>query len=447
MEITVTEVAPSTKNVKITVSKENVQKKYNEQIKEINMHAQIPGFRNGRIPRRVIERKFGSTILDELKRTFLVSGYEYAVKEHNLQPISEPGINPDEVTIEKDKECSFEFTVEVRPEFTLPEYSGLELTKTVYEITDKEVDESIEDLRERKSEMVPLESGKSEAEDVLVCKATIHVDSEEIWSNENTALSVEDTELAGIKIEQKSLENRSAEEEFKQEVTLPEDFENEEYAGKNGELSLTVLDIKRKQKPELNDEFAKEVECDTVEQLRERIKEQLVEGYERTSKSEMEDQIMKHLLENIEVPLPEGFLGQRIADAEKDLRNKLGHNGMSEEDITKKLEEDKEQIRESVIEKLSSFLILEDIAEKEGVEVEKQDIDKHFNELAPGQGLTKEMREFFEKQGFMDEIRAQIKQSKIFAAIIEKAKVSEETKSVGEAKSEENSDEAESDDK
>ncbi len=415
MEIIVNDIAPSQKNIKVTFSQEEVQDKYKEQLDKIRKDAQVPGFRSGKTPTRIIERKFGKNILDDMKRNYLVEGYEGAMKEHKIEPISEPEINEDSLEIAKDQNFAFEIDVETYPEFTLPDFKSIEVKKVDVKLEDSEVDEALEQLRSKKSELAPI-SGKSKEKDHLFVDITISdlESGEEILKEENYEFVVGEAVIEGVKLPKKFLTGLSAEDDAEKEVTLPKDFIEDVYANKKAKVSLKVLDVKRVELPELDDDFAKSMDTESLEDLKAKVSEQLLTNKEKTAQVEIENNIVDYLMENTEISIPEKFFQSRFKHAKEQKAHELEQQRqISHSEAHKEADKQEDEIKKSVTEQIKQFFILEKVAKDQDLNVTKEDVDKHLEEMAGDQGWPAEMRSFFESQGLIEQIEAQLKQDKI----------------------------------
>jgi len=425
MEIVVNDSGPSKKTIKITIPAKEIQEKYDEQLKELKNNTVVPGFRVGKTPKRLLDRRFGKTILLELKRSFLAEGYEKAVEEHDVAPISEPEIREEDVELHKDKPCSIEIDVEVQPEFELPEYSGIKAEKDEVKVEDSEVEAVIDELRHRKAELVPVEEGASEEKDMLICNAKLKVAKEEIWSQENQTMPAMDTKMMGLEIKKEDLIGHKTGDVCKIKGKLPKDFKMEEYSGKKAELALEILDIKRIQLPELDDEFAKDLDAENVEELRKQLHAQIEAQKEHEANVKMETGILEQIVEQTKIDLPEKFLEDRLGKARQELKAQLTHEGKNEEEIAEEMKKEEENVQKSVSNTIKQFLIIDKIAKEEELKVSDEDLENHINTIASQQRKwPTEVRGFLEKHNLIGEVKSQLRQEKVLSLLREKADVS-----------------------
>ena len=186
-EITVEDAGPATKKVHVKVPKEKVAEKIAEQFKELRQGAHIPGFRKGRAPQKLIEKKFSADVKEQVRRTLISESYEQAIEQNSLQVLGEPEFdNPEAVKIEEDAPLNYSFTVEIQPDITLPELKGFKVKKPVIAITDEHVDQAMQNLREQQGALMPVEDRGVEEKDYLI--ADVHVkDGENVLAHQHDA--------------------------------------------------------------------------------------------------------------------------------------------------------------------------------------------------------------------------------------------------------------------
>ncbi|WP_372364640.1 trigger factor [Candidatus Uabimicrobium sp. HlEnr_7] len=432
MEITITDIGPSHKSIKLSKSIDNVKKDYNSKIAEIRKEAVIPGFRPGKTPQRIIEKRFANSILDELKRNYLLEGFESLTKEHNIRPLEEPKIDPDKITLEKDKEFVFEVEMETHPQIELKEedYKGLTAEREEVEISDEELNKVLDQIRERKSEWAPLEKGKSEEKDFLICDVELLCDEESIYKKEGVNVSVEHPFVAGIKLADEDLTGHSIDDTVNKDITIPDDFEQEDHRGKKSKLTIKIVEIKRMQLPELNDEFAKEMDTESVDDLKEKITNEIKGNKEQQLNSKIEHDLIHQLGESTKIEIPEAFLQKQVDAAIEEEKRKLSREedkseeNKSDEDAAQEIDEEK--IRHDAIHQLREIFLINHIAEQQKIEVSRREVDDYINQMAQYQGggqWPHELRKMFEQQGMLDEIYGQLKNQKVLAFLRENAKV------------------------
>jgi trigger factor len=424
MEITITEAGPSKKNVKIVIAVEEIQNKYQEKIVEIRDNYPIKGFRAGKVPNHLIEKKFGKNIIEELKIGFIWDGYRQLLDEHKLELLRDPEIKPESILLQRNQPCTIEFTVEVFPEFKLPEYKGVEVQKPEASVAEKDVEMALEGVRKMRAELIVTENAVSAENDLLICDANLKVGEKLVWGNQNMSLEVEDSQLMGIAIPKSLFAGHKEKDVVLHKVTLPADFHIAEHANQQGEFSFVISEIKKIKLPELNDEFAKLIGAENLETLKKNILQNILTQREAQLDYMVERQIVEKLMAQVNIVVPENFIAERLKQAYEETRHHLLHEGKSEEEIKAYLEKEATHIQEEVIQDIKESLLLEKIARLEKIEVNEEDMDAYISAVAHQRGKwPNELRAEYEKKGMMEEVKYKVKTHKVLFMLQENAKV------------------------
>ena len=424
MEIIINDAGNSRKEVKITIPADEVKKEYDDKINELKSKSHLKGFRPGKVPANVLEKKFGKNVLQELKPHFFNKAIEAAVNDHNLKPISSPHVDIEKITIEKDKPFIFEFLIETQPEFDLPEYKGLEVKKPGIRVSNKDMDTELGKLQREKAELVPVDNTETQEGDHLVCNVNLEVGNELIWGKENFKIEVCDTEVMGIIIGKKLLSGRKVGEVCQKKVSLPSDFKLTEYQGKNGEISFKIEDIKRLELPELDDAFACEAGFKDLPDMKTKIREQIKLAKEAKLNQNIEDEILKLLLQKTTINMPQEFVKDRVEKNKEEIRKQQEQDNKSPEQIEAHLKKQEPKIREQIEKHLREYLLIEKIAEQEKITVSDEDVEQEINVAASQyQKWPSEIKKEYEQRGLMEELKYQLKIRKVLAFIRENATV------------------------
>lgn len=426
MEITVTEIAPSKKNVKIAITKEEIQQKYESKLEELRTSSPIKGFRPGKVPLDVAEKKFGKIILKEMKMMLVYEGYQQAIKDHQLQPLRDPDIKDEAVVVEKDQPCTIEFAVDTLPEFTLPQYQEREVKQPTIRVTTKEIDVAMNKLLKMHGEWVYAEDSVSEEGDQIICDVNLKVGDKLIWGKQNFSMEVEDVDILGIMIGQKLFVGKKAGEEAAKSVVVPADFKIAEYRGEKGEIVFSILEIKKPKLPEATDEFARGLGAQDMPDLKRKLRDQLREEREAGLNGVVERDIIAGLVRDTQIQVPEGFVKSRTAQMAQATQNKMQKEGKSESAIQAHMEKNKEKIEQEVIQQLKEYLIIEKIAQQEKIDATDEEIDNYLGQIAAAEGKwPNEIREEYERKGMAEELKFQVKSQKVLTFLREHAKMVE----------------------
>lgn len=346
----------------------------------------VPGFRKGKVPKAIVEKMYGPAVFYEDAANLLIpDAYEEALKECDLDIVSQPQI--DVTQIEKDKPFIFTAEVAVKPEVKLGEYKGIEVAKANVEVTDAEVDAEIEKEREAQSRMIPVEDRPVADGDIATVDFEGFVDGVpfEGGKGENYPLTIGSHSFIDTFEEQLIGVNIGEEKEVN--VTFPEQYQAKELAGKPAMFKVTVKEIKMKELPEVDDEFAQEVsEFDTLEEYKADVRKQVLDRKEAQAKTQKEDAVIEKIVENAEMDIPKPMVDTQIRQMANELAQNLQQQGLTLEQYMQftGMTPDKfnEQMEPQAMRRIQSRLVLEAIAKEENIEVSDERMDEEIQKMA-----------------------------------------------------------------
>ncbi len=392
--------------------------------------ASVPGFRIGRAPRKVVENRFRDEVTEQVKSALLLDSLEQISQEERFTAISEPDFDLEAVEVPKEGPMTFEFTIEVRPEFDLPKWRGLTLKRPVREFTDADVDEQLEQMLARYGQLVPHEGPASEG-DYLSVSITTTADDRQIAREDEQVirirptLSFRDARLEGFA---KLMSGAKAGDRRTAEVTLSKDSPNAELRGKKASLEFEVLDVKKLKLPELTPEFLQELgNFESEERLREAIRMNLQRQLEYQQQRNAQAQISALLTKSADWELPPGLLERQSARELERAVMELRRSGFSEAEIRARENLLRQNSAASTATALKEHFILERIAEEEKIDVDEGDYDKEIFLIAAQSGESpRRVRAQLEKRGLMDVLRNQIIERKVLELVQSEAKFKDE---------------------
>ncbi len=384
MEITKEQVETNVLQLEIKVPADEfekaVQKAYLKNVKHIN----IPGFRKGKAPRKLIEKNYGEGVFFEDAADMLLQDtYPEALEQEGIEPVARPEIEVKEIGYGKD----FVYTakVTVKPEVKLGKYKGLKVTKIEYAVTDEEID----NMKERAARFVDVTDRAAEKGDVAVIDFEGSVDGTvfEGGTAQNHNLTLGSGQfIPGF---EEQIEGHSINDEFDVNVTFPEEYHAEELAGKAAVFKVKINGIKTKQYPEIDDEFAKDVsEFDTLEELKNATKEKLVENAQKRAQRDQEEVIIDEVLKKVKVEIPAAMIDNQIEEYINEAKYRLQAQmpGITFEQYLEytggSLDDFKEQSRERAEKDVKVSLAIEAIAKAEEITVSDEDIDAEIKKIA-----------------------------------------------------------------
>ena len=408
-------------NIEAEKFEEAIKKVYTKTAKYFN----IPGFRKGKAPFQLVERQYGAAIFYEDAFNELVPEiYDEAIKENKVEAVSRPNI--DIVQMEKGKELIFTATVETKPEVELGKYKGIEIKKIEYTTSDKDIEHELGHMAERNARLVTVEDRPVENGDITTIDFEGSVDgvkfeggtseNHELTIGSNTFIPGFEDQIIGMKID----------EEKDIKVKFPDDYFSKDLAGKDAVFKVKLHEIKKKELPKMDDEFAKDVsEFDTLDELKNSIKERLDTQNADKTKYETEEEAIKTVCDNTPIDIPNGMIEMEIDNMLHDMEHRLQYQGLNltqylqimgktEEDVRKEF---KEQAEKSV----KSRLVLEAIVKAEKIEANPDEVTDKIKEMATQYGRKEE--ELFENAQLQDYIAENVKTEKAIDFIVKNAKI------------------------
>ena len=386
--VTITETAPCSRALKIQVAPESVQETYDDAIKSLNSQIRLPGFRAGKVPRAIITSRYAKELEAETMDKVINKALRKAFEDEKLNPIGSP---------ELDKDCKlelklgepFEFTanIEIAPEFPLPEYKKLALTKADTSVTEDEVNDAINTFLENNIDY--QQTGKPAAQkDMLKVDYKATIQEGETYSDkcnylmnsENSWLVLREPEL--LPGASTILVGAVPGDEKDADITFPKDFYNTELAGKTFKYHIKVNEVHNAIVPELNDEFAKKYKMDSAQQIKDNFKKNMEGRKEQVENEKLRTQVMDTLLAAADFPLPEKLLASETARIKSQLVNREKQQGKKDEEITAMDADLEKQADTQTRNSLRREFLLTEIAKEEKVEVTFNDMLPVISEIA-----------------------------------------------------------------
>lgn len=368
------------------VSTEEFEAGLDEAFKKVVKDVQLPGFRKGKIPRKIFENRFGvESLYQDAIDHVLPDAYMKAVEEAEIDPVDQPNIDVDE--IERGKPLEFTATVTVKPVVELGEYKGIEVKDEEVEVTDEEVDAALEELQNEQAELILKEDGAIEDGDTVVIDFEGFLGDEpfEGGQAENHSLEIGSGQfIPGF--EEKLVGKETGEHSI--DITFPEEYHAEELAGKDATFKVTVHEMKEKEIPALDDEFAKDVDDDveTLDELKTKKKEELQAQKEQEVENVKREEIIETVTEGASVDIPEAMIQSEVEQMTNEFEQRLQQQGMTMEMYTQfsgqTAEDIQKDMKEDAEKRVKTRLTLEAIFEAEDLEVSDEDVDAEFEKMA-----------------------------------------------------------------
>ena len=385
----------------------------------------IPGFRKGKAPMAIVERTYGSSIFYEDTFNELVPDiYDEAIKENKIEAVSRPQIDISQM--EKGKDLKFTAIVQIKPEVKLGKYKGIELKKIEYTVSDKDVEHELGHMAEHNARLVTVDDRPVEKGDITIIDFAGSIDgvafeggtatNQELEIGSNKFIPGFEDQVIGMKVNEEKDIN----------VTFPEDYFSKDLAGKKATFKVTLHEIKKKELPKIDDDFAKDVsEFDTLADLKADIKSKMEKENEERAKYESEEAAIEAVCKDVEVDIPSGMIETEIDNMVKDIENKLSYQGLTLDQYLKLTNKTMENLRKEFDEQankaVKSRLVLEAIIKAEDIKPDDKEVEEKVKEMAKNYGRPED--ELLKNEGFKNYIVDNMKYEKAIAFILDNAKM------------------------
>jgi trigger factor len=427
MQVNVETISPVSKKVSIEIPADQVNSEIEKTYATIQKRAKIQGFRPGKAPLQLIKRTYADSMRDQVMRRFYETTLFKTLAEHKIEPIDAPTVECD--ILEEGTPFKYSALVEVMPEVLLTQYTGLEITKERYVFDPQKIEDEIARMRDGMAQLVPVEGDVAvEMGHMVTIDYAFSVDGfpDENTSAENAVVEVGahrllpefEDQLVGMKCgESKHIT-----------VTLPEAYRNPEVAGKEGAFMVTLNEIKRKELPELNDEFAQQFgEFETVEQLREKMTEYHQQHEQDRIEQEQREAVIQALIEKNPLDVPQSMVKRQVEQMLQNLKDRLKSRNMSMEMMGMDDDGFREKVRDSAANKVRGGLLLMALIEKEDFSVSDEEIEKRYEKLAGGnEEMLERIREHYTSSpSVRHSLIAEMKEDKAVRFLLDNAVITE----------------------
>lgn len=429
LEVSIDSRSACERHVSVTVSRDDIERYYDKEFSELMPSAQVPGFRPGHAPRKLIEKRFRKDVAEKVKAALLMDSLAQISEDEELSAISEPDIDLDAVEIPDEGPMTFEFDLEVRPEFELPRWKGLTIEKPVREFSDADVDRALESVLADRGRLVPYD-GPAEAGDYITTNLTLKHGEQVLSTAEEEVIRIRPVlSFRDGKIEKfdELMKGAVANETRLGQIKLTEDAPNVELRSQTITAEFRILEVKKLELPELDAELLEELggfelEADLRDAVQDQLQRQL--GYEQHRRAR--DQITAALTVAADWELPPELLERQSHRELQRAVLELRRSGFNDDEIRAHENELRQNSRSATARALKEHFILERIAEEEEIEGNEEDYDREIALIAAQRRESpRRVRARMEKGGTMDVLRNQIVERKVIDLILEHAQFKE----------------------
>lgn len=427
MEVQVVDSGPCRRSLTIKIPAEKIKVHVDDVFKEASKHADIKGFRAGKVPRNVLEKKYGAEILAEAKETLINQSFEAACTEKEIVFLGSPELEGiDESPLDPASSFEFQVHVDIKPEIVISRTKGIEVKAGETEVTDEDIQGGLSQLTDQKRTLQPVDEP---VEDGDFCKADMFfkLDGEQIHERKGTQLNT-NIPLAGT--DQELFKNNLIGAEkgsvFELELNYPNSFEKEEARGKDGKVEIHVHEVMRVTAPPLDDEFAKGFDFDSVEALKEEVTKRIGEEKLKQNTARIEGEIIETILAENPFEIPSSLVEDQKNHLLSQAGEQMKQQGMDDEAIKAELEKHQEEAAKEANQRVRVFFLLETIAKSEKIFVTESDVDVELRNIAAAnQATPDQVKKHYEENKLLDDLRWNVRERKVRDFLRDSAKITD----------------------
>jgi len=424
MKVSMEEISSIKKKVSIEISEDQVIREVDSFYKDLGKKAKIKGFRPGKVPRDILKRYFKDYVKTEIIQKLIQDTYPQALSESDLKPVSPPVIDPGE--FEEGKPFQYTAVIEVKPDIKLEAYTGLKIEGKEEEVKDEEVEGRLKSLQNLHanlktiSETRPIQTG-----DYVVVDYEARMGGKPMEEGKAIDFAVEVGSGQFIPAFEEKLIGFKPEEEGEIEVSFPEDYGYHQWAGKTISFHVRIKEIKEKILPPLDDEFAKDIGDSSLNELKVKLKGEIEREKKRILEAQLKNQVVDQLLDTNSFEVPESLVAEQAKALVSDTKLRLAAQGVDFKNMGVSEEKLQEDYHAMAQKQVKTFLILEKIANQEGIVVTDEEVDNRLRETSERMHQKFDaMKRYYEKNGLLPEVKAGIIQDKTLNFLLEKANTS-----------------------
>lgn len=431
MEVLVAETGPCSRALTVTVPSDAVQQHLDQMFASAQQQVQIKGFRPGKVPRAIVEKKFGAAILAEAKEQMLNRFFGEACRTKDINPVGRVAIDEFE-TLEVKPGAPLKFTakIDVRPQFELKATKGLEVEAYEGEASDADVDNALKEIVHQKRTIRPTTEPAQDGDFLKADYTFRDAGGAEVATKKgvqlNTRLAIHGTKDDEFKA---AVVGATAGKQLSIAIEFPANFEKEAVRGQKGKVELTVHEVLRVTPPPIDDELAKSLEFADLAALRADLKGRIAAEKQRLGKQRQEEQLLAGLIGAHDIALPPSLVEEQQQAALGSLAHRMQENGAGEDEIRKKLEESKDEAKQDAERRVRLFFLIEAVARQQKLFVTENDMEAELRAIALAnsnenvQFTSAQAREFLEQQNRLGELRLSILERKVRDFLRENAKI------------------------
>jgi trigger factor len=427
--VKVENVGPAAKKVTVDIPPERISAKLAEQFKELRQHAQVPGFRAGHVPQKLLEKRFHNDVREQVRRDLLDESYKQAIEDNKIQVLGEPEFeNVEALKLPDEGALSYSFQVEVQPDITLPELGNLMVKKPKIEVTEKNMEAAMTSLREQNGALTPVEDRGVESGDYLIADVHVKVGDEIVTHQHNAQLVARPGRLAGVQIDDldQKLAGMKPEETRTIDVKMPETHANEQLKGKDAKIEILLHDIKHMELADIDEGFLEDLGFKNQEELQNALKEQMELRLKSDVQRAMHDQIRKYLLDNTQVEIPVKLSQKQTDRVINRRRVDMLMRGVQQDQLEAEVEKLRGAVQEEAARDLKLFFILQKIATDRNIDVNESEMNGRIAMIAAQRGQRPEkVKQEMSKSGALLDLYLNLREERTLDSVLETTRIEE----------------------
>jgi len=428
MHVEVAETGPCSRTLTIKIPPAQIQEHLDQAYAQASQHVDIKGFRKGKVPRKVLEKRYGDAIRAEAKEQLVSRSFESACREKELAFVGRPKVDGiGDEPLEPGAEFEFQVHMDVRPTFELGELKGIEVKGPDLEVKDEDVDRALADIAERKKSLNAVDEPIGEGDFVKVDLVFKNQAGDEIHRRAGAQINT-NIPVTGVAREAfaEGLKGKSKGEEVSLELTYPDSFEKEEVRGQTGTVTVVLHEVLRVTPAPIDDDLAKGFEFEDLEALKTNLRERIAGERERMEKMRMEDDILQKLMDDHPYDLPASLVEEQKQHSLQGFAQRLSQSGMSEEEVKAKLEESDGEAMQDAERKVRAFFMLDAIARREGIQVTENDVTVELRNIAAAnEAPLEQVQAYFAQDGRLADLRVGVMERKVREFLRENATITD----------------------
>jgi len=424
-KLQVKEVGPCKYEVQVEVPAEDVKSRLEERYKELNETVQLPGFRRGHAPRRVLEKRFGGEVGNEIKVALIGDAIREVREKHELTPMDDPEVDLEKIVLGEGSACAFTFTVEVRPKIAFNEYKGIPARKPAATVGDVEIEEALLRLREAKAELVVAPDGRVAENDQVIADLDVTVDGAPFQKSADATffvhgrMEVFDQPAPDLA---RALIGRKAGDDVAVPVAVAKEHPEPRLAGKTAQVAMKVKEVKRRVLPEGGETWAKEMGFDSLAALRDRVKERILAEKEHEATHRAQAEILAEIRKRANIVLPAGVVEKESIRVLRRWAMDMYLQNVPEAEIEKRVTDQQAASKDSTAEAMQNAFLIEHIANKEKIFVTEAEVEDHITQLAARAGRwPQEVKKHLEQHDQLPDLRRKLREEKVLAFLLQSA--------------------------